>query len=94
MPRNARVRRTAQVVHAKMPKQSAAASAKEQRDKSILYDIAIDELGKLKAPAIKRAMQFMGIKEVYPNKKSRMCAFGARRLAIRSSTASAARSRL
>ena len=89
-------------------------AAEAQRDKSILYDIAIDELGKLDAPAIKRAMQFMGIEEVYPNKKSRMCALGAaagqpqqhrlsgvltvalsaRRLASRSSTASAARSRL
>ena len=39
--------------------------------------MAIDELGKLDAPTIKMAMQFMEIEEVYPNKKSRMCALGA-----------------
>ena len=66
----------AQAVHATMPKQSAAVSAQEQRDRSILFDMARDELGKLDAPAIKRAMQFMEIEEVYPNKKSRMCALG------------------
>ena len=67
----------AQAVHATMPKQSAATSAQEQRDRSILYDRAINELGKLDAPAIKRAMLFMEIEEVYPNKKSRMCALAA-----------------